>query len=133
MNALRHALRLGRLLVVLAVSLLPLIANGQVITGTIFGTVTDTSGAALPGVTITVKNNDTGQTRTVLTEPAGTYRAAALSLGEYEVRAELEGLADEAVDYAVCLFSTLGMVRGRENRRRILAHACRILNFRSDG
>lgn len=40
---------------------------------------------------------------------------------------ELDGLADGQVDYAMCLFSTLGMVEGRGNRRRILAHAGRIL------
>jgi SAM-dependent methyltransferase len=40
---------------------------------------------------------------------------------------ELECLRDEAVDYCVCLFSTLGMIRGRQNRQRILAHAHRIL------
>ncbi len=42
-------------------------------------------------MTVTIKNQDTGQTRTVLTESGGTYRAPGLSLGPYEVRAELEG------------------------------------------
>ena len=93
MITLRDAVRPSRLLVLFALclSLFPLIATAQVITGTIFGSVTDQSGAALPGVTITVKNHDTGQTRTVLTEPGGSYRAPGLSLGPYEVRAELEG------------------------------------------
>jgi SAM-dependent methyltransferase len=40
---------------------------------------------------------------------------------------ELDAIADAAVDYAMCLFSTLGMIRGRANRRRALAHARRIL------
>lgn len=40
---------------------------------------------------------------------------------------ELDGLADGAVDYAVCLFSTLGMIRGGDNRRRMLEHARRIV------
>ncbi len=40
---------------------------------------------------------------------------------------ELDGVADAAVDYAMCMFSTLGMIRGRANRRRALAHARRIL------
>jgi ubiquinone/menaquinone biosynthesis C-methylase UbiE len=40
---------------------------------------------------------------------------------------ELDCLGDQSADYATCLFSTLGMIRGRENRRRLLAHAQRIL------
>ncbi|MGE3777212.1 MAG: class I SAM-dependent methyltransferase [Pirellulaceae bacterium] len=40
---------------------------------------------------------------------------------------ELECLASESVDYALSLFSTLGMIQGRANRRRALAHMARIL------
>ena len=40
---------------------------------------------------------------------------------------ELDCIADQAVDYAMCLFSTLGMIRGRANRRRVVGHARRIL------
>ncbi len=40
---------------------------------------------------------------------------------------ELDCLRDGAADYCMCLFSTLGMIRGRENRRHVLAHAWRIL------
>ena len=41
--------------------------------------------------------------------------------------AELDGLRDGAFDYAACLFSTLGMVMGAANRRRVVAHAFRVL------
>ena len=40
---------------------------------------------------------------------------------------ELDCIRDDAVDYCICLFSTLGMIRGRQNRQRVLAHAQRIL------
>jgi len=40
---------------------------------------------------------------------------------------ELDCIRSRSFDYAVCLFSTLGMVQGRENRDRLLAHARRIL------
>ncbi|HZT79255.1 MAG TPA: methyltransferase domain-containing protein [Gemmataceae bacterium] len=40
---------------------------------------------------------------------------------------ELDCLADASFDHAACLFSTLGMVRGADNRRRVLAHAYRLL------
>lgn len=40
---------------------------------------------------------------------------------------ELDCLADGGLDYAMCLFSTLGMIRGCENRRRVLGHVRRAL------
>ena len=40
---------------------------------------------------------------------------------------ELSGLADRSFDYAACLFSTLGMVMGTAERRRVVAHAHRLL------
>lgn len=40
---------------------------------------------------------------------------------------ELDCLKDQSFDYAACLFSTLGMISGRENRRQTLSHARRIL------
>jgi ubiquinone/menaquinone biosynthesis C-methylase UbiE len=40
---------------------------------------------------------------------------------------ELDVLRDASFDYAACLFSTLGMVTGGENRRKVLAHVHRIL------
>ncbi|MEQ8209323.1 MAG: methyltransferase domain-containing protein [Lacipirellulaceae bacterium] len=40
---------------------------------------------------------------------------------------ELDCLADESVDNAMCMFSTLGMIRGRNSRRQFLSHARRIL------
>lgn len=40
---------------------------------------------------------------------------------------QLDCLRDAVADYALCMFSTLGMIRGRANRRRMLTHAARIL------
>jgi SAM-dependent methyltransferase len=40
---------------------------------------------------------------------------------------ELEGLADRSFDYAACLFSTLGMIRGAAARRRVVEHVFRLL------
>jgi SAM-dependent methyltransferase len=61
-------------------------------------------------------------------------KAAAEGLRIDRLRAnliELGCLADASVDYAICLFSTLGMIRGRANRRRMLEHVHRSL--RPDG
>ena len=72
--------------------LFPAVGRAQVITGTILGRVAaDESGAALPGATISIKNVDIGETRSVPTDAAGNYRAPGLSLGNYEVKAALEG------------------------------------------
>jgi SAM-dependent methyltransferase len=40
---------------------------------------------------------------------------------------ELEGLREQAFDYAACLFSTLGMIHGAEQRQRVVEHAYRLL------
>jgi hypothetical protein len=79
------------IMAVLCIAPLAPVCEAQVITGTILGNVTDEAKAALPGVTITLKNVDTGETRAVTTETSGSYRAGGLGLGSYEVRAELAG------------------------------------------
>src|SRR4051794_22962617 len=66
-------------------------AQSQSVNGTIEGTIVDESGAALPGVSVTVANLDTGDTRVVVTNEAGVYRAPLLPLGPYRVAAELQG------------------------------------------
>jgi hypothetical protein len=67
------------------------LAQSQAVNGTIEGVVTDQSGAALPGVNVTVSNLDTGDTRAVVTNSSGVYRAPLLPLGRYRVSAELQG------------------------------------------
>ncbi|MBI4459814.1 MAG: TonB-dependent receptor [Acidobacteria bacterium] len=67
------------------------VAAAQVTTGTILGTVRDASGAVIPGATVSVRNVDTGITRTVTTDAAGRYRAPQLGLGNYELAAESAG------------------------------------------
>jgi len=59
--------------------------------GTISGRVEDASGASISGATITVKNLETGATRVVTTDDSGNFRAAALSVGHQEVKAEKGG------------------------------------------
>jgi carboxypeptidase family protein/TonB-dependent receptor-like protein len=66
-------------------------AQSQAINGTIEGVVTDQSGAALPGVNVTVANLDTGETRVVVSNSTGVYRAPLLPLGRYQLSAELQG------------------------------------------
>jgi hypothetical protein len=67
------------------------VVRAQDTTGTILGTLTDSSGAVLPGVSITVKHVETDQTRTVTSDEAGRYRVPLLPPGRYEVNAQLSG------------------------------------------
>lgn len=67
------------------------IISAQVITGTISGTVSDPTGAVLPGARITVKNVETGIARAATTDAMGRYTAAELGLGSYEVSTEAPG------------------------------------------
>ncbi len=64
---------------------------GQLATGSIAGTVKDSSGAVTPGVQMTVRNTDTGIARTLQTEANGRYSVTNLAPGTYEVHAELTG------------------------------------------
>jgi hypothetical protein len=58
---------------------------------TVVGTVTDPAGAALPNVTITVTNVESGVTRTIQTNTAGQYVVPDLNIGHYSVKAQAPG------------------------------------------
>lgn len=55
------------------------------------GTVVDAQGGVLPGVTMTLRNVDTGVLRTIVTDADGAYRFAGLAPGRYDLKAELAG------------------------------------------
>ncbi|HVR39295.1 MAG TPA: carboxypeptidase regulatory-like domain-containing protein [Thermoanaerobaculia bacterium] len=88
-----------RSLVLLLLVVFPavLLAQSQATTGVIEGTVVDSSGAALPGVTVTIKNTATGYTQVQVTDVAGRFRGVLLPLGPYELRASLEGFQPRLV------------------------------------
>ena len=71
--------------------------SGNATTGSITGVVADSSGAVLPGVTVTATNIDTGLTRTAVTESDGAYVLNLLQPGRYRVSAELAGLGTSAI------------------------------------
>src|SRR6267378_4290102 len=77
------------LCVLVSVCICAAIASAQEITGSIVGTVSDSSGAAVAGAKVTIKNLDKNVVlRTVTTEPNGQYLATYLPVGRYEVVAE---------------------------------------------
>lgn len=59
--------------------------NGQTVSGTLRGTVTDANGAVVPNATVVVRNKETGLERTVTTSGDGLYNMAFLPIGDYEV------------------------------------------------
>src|SRR6266508_4245172 len=79
----------GTLLVLLVSVSVP--ARGQTPSGEISGTAVDTSGLAVPGVTITLVNQATNVVRTVQTNESGLYVITAIPPGTYDLKAELSG------------------------------------------
>jgi hypothetical protein len=61
----------------------------------ISGVVRDSSGAVIPGVTVTARNVDTGLTRIAVTESGGDFRLPSLPPGRYSVVTELSGFSTE--------------------------------------
>lgn len=79
-------------LVTLTVGLMPSLTLGQVaITGKIAGVVTDSSGAAVPSATVTVKSTALMAERTTITGADGAYLFDLLPLGTYEVTVASKG------------------------------------------
>ena len=58
---------------------------------TLVGVVQDAQGGRLPGVSVRIRQTETGVARDVVTDSEGRFNAAALSAGEYELRASLDG------------------------------------------
>jgi Carboxypeptidase regulatory-like domain len=62
-------------------------------TATILGTVTDTSGAVVPGATIKSTNVGTGLAQTTTSDEQGRFRIADLGVGQYEIQASKQGFS----------------------------------------
>jgi Carboxypeptidase regulatory-like domain/TonB-dependent Receptor Plug Domain len=64
---------------------------GQTGSGVITGTVADASSGAIPGVEVTLTNQETGAKQQTLTNDSGAYRFGSLPPGSYRIEAELAG------------------------------------------
>jgi hypothetical protein len=73
-------------------------ANAQVLHGTLTGTVTDQSGAVMPGVKVTAVDNATGKAFTTTTDSTGSYSISGMPYGNYKVTYEAEGFAKSTAD-----------------------------------
>src|SRR5258706_3356914 len=91
--------RIGHLAALALAGLLAIAAPAaeQNVGGIISGTVRDAQGGVLPGVSLTLRNVDSGVVRTAATEANGTYRLPGLPPGRYAMAAELQGFANVAI------------------------------------
>src|SRR5580692_3475069 len=62
---------------------------------TVSGTITDPSGAVVPGVSVTIVSQGTGLKRSALTDTVGEYRFAGLPIGNYSLRIEKAGFQSQ--------------------------------------
>jgi outer membrane receptor protein involved in Fe transport len=79
------------------------LAGAQERFGSLAGTVTDTTKAAVPGATVTATNKETGAQRVVVSGSDGTYRVPDLDPGRYSVTIELQAFQKVVVDDAIVL------------------------------
>jgi Carboxypeptidase regulatory-like domain len=76
-------------------------AQTTISTGSITGTVTDQSGAAVGGAQVTVTNRDNAQTLNLTTSSVGTYNSGGLVPGNYTVRVEAKGFKTDIFNVTV--------------------------------
>ena len=96
------------------------VVTGQAQTqGGISGPVTDSSGAAVPGATVTVTNTATSGTRNTTTNAEGLYTFPSLPPGIYELKVELQG------------FKTAEIPHSRSTSSRRCEWTCRCRSVRS--
>lgn len=69
--------------------------------GSIVGTVTDQSGAVVPGAAITVTNTETGQQFQAASSDAGEFNIVAVPRGNYAAEAKMAGFQTQTVNFAV--------------------------------
>src|ERR1700691_1404425 len=75
--------------------------QAQTAAGTITGTVTDASGAVIPGATVTIENPVSGLSRTTKTDASGQYRFTNLTFNPYHLSAHAEGFSPFTADVQV--------------------------------
>ncbi len=74
---------------------------GQAVYGSVFGTVTDTNGSAVPNATVTMTNLGTNVSETTKTNSNGNYTQTRLIPGTYRVKVEADGFKASVIDTVV--------------------------------
>ncbi len=84
-----------RFFLLASVLLLSYTLPAQIVGATINGAVRDSTGAAIAGARVTVRNTQTGATRTLTTDNSGRFAAPSVGVGDYSVVAAHEGFQSE--------------------------------------
>ncbi|MDR3702897.1 MAG: carboxypeptidase-like regulatory domain-containing protein, partial [Candidatus Sulfopaludibacter sp.] len=82
-------------------SLAPLAFGQTLTTGDVSGVITDSTGAVVPGATVTIKSVDTNELRTTVSGDSGQYRLSLLRPGEYTISAQTAALKSNTSRFAV--------------------------------
>jgi hypothetical protein len=85
-------------------------ALGQVLYGSIVGTVKDSTGGVLPGATVTITQKETKATRETVTDAAGAYRFPTLQPGTYTVVVTMSGFRSFTRDDVPVTLNTVSRV-----------------------
>src|SRR5947199_9178674 len=83
------------IIVLIALPTCLVFAQTSTATATILGVVKDTTGALVPGVSITVKHTETGQTRAAISSETGDYNVPLLPIGAYEITTAMPGFKQQ--------------------------------------
>jgi hypothetical protein len=94
--------------IVFAGLLLARLAHSQVVTATLTGTVTDTSGGTVPQASVTATELSTGAARSTLTGAVGVYTLPFLTPGNYRVDIEKAGFKKSSRENMALGVSTVG-------------------------
>src|SRR5215472_18248771 len=105
--------RLGTALVILMLGCAS-VAGAQTFRGGISGRVLDSTGAVLPGVSLTVTNTATGMARTTTSSVSGDFSLLDLPLGTYTIEASLQGFqtVKTTVEVTVSRIASLDLKMG---------------------
>lgn len=91
----RFALSLTVVILFALLIAFPVNSRAQVVGGTISGTISDSTGAAIPNAAVLVHNDETGNERHLQTGPDGRYAAPSIPVGTYTVTADATGFSQQ--------------------------------------
>ena len=98
-----------------------LAAQAQVVGGSISGVVHDISGATVSETTVTVRQSETGATRTLTTDAEGRFFAPSVPVGAYTVSAAHEGFETQQKTGITLTIGQSLQIELRAGRRRCAA------------
>ena len=120
------AKRFGRLVVLLSIAATPCLFAQS--TATVRGTVTDASGAVIPGVTVTAQSEATGLARRTITNSSGNYELPALPIGSYRLEVGTPGMQTQTLTGLILQVSQIVV----ENFRLAVAQASNVITVSAE-